>query len=44
MTCLSLFYLRGKQGAKIDVGLALMALNLRKLGKCMERKVRIIEK
>jgi transposase len=32
------FHLRGKQGAKIDVGLALMALNLRKLGKYMERK------
>lgn len=35
------FHLRGKQGATIDVGLALMALNLRKLGKYMERNVRI---
>lgn len=35
------FHLRGKQGATIDIGLALMALNLRKLGKYMERKVRI---
>lgn len=35
------FHLRGKQGATIDVGLALMALNLRKLGKHMERNVRI---
>ncbi|MDU7056614.1 MAG: IS5/IS1182 family transposase, partial [Enterococcus hirae] len=35
---------RGKQGATIDIGLALMALNLRKLGKYMERKVYIIEK
>ncbi|MCB5953044.1 IS5/IS1182 family transposase, partial [Enterococcus sp. BWT-B8] len=34
------FHLRGKQGAKIDIGLALMALNLRKLGKYMERKTR----
>ncbi|MCB5951327.1 hypothetical protein LI951_04540, partial [Enterococcus sp. BWT-B8] len=34
------FHLRGKQGAKIDIGLALMALNLRKLGKYMERKIR----
>ncbi|MGC6770489.1 transposase, partial [Enterococcus sp. LJL51] len=38
------FHLRGKQGAKIDVGLALMALNLRKLGKYMERKRREEEK
>ncbi|AFM71280.1 hypothetical protein EHR_12055 [Enterococcus hirae ATCC 9790] len=38
------FHLRGKQGATIDIGLALMALNLRKLGKYMERKVYIIEK
>ena len=37
-------HLRGKQGATIDIGLALMALNLRKLGKYMERKVYIIEK
>ncbi|MEI5993652.1 hypothetical protein A5880_001199 [Enterococcus sp. 4G2_DIV0659] len=37
-------HLRGKQGAKTDIGLALMALNLRKLGKYMERKVRIIAK
>ena len=35
------FHLRGKQGATIGIGLALMALNLRKLGKYMERKVRI---
>ena len=35
------FHLRGKQGATIDVGLALMALNLRKLGKYMARNVRI---
>ena len=35
------FHLRGKQGARIGIGLALMALNLRKLGKYMERKVRI---
>lgn len=27
------FHLRGKQGAEIDIGLALMELNLRKLGK-----------
>ena len=38
------FHLRGKQGATIDIGLALMALNLRKFGKYMERKVRITEK
>ena len=38
------FHLRGKQGATIDIGLALMALNLRKLGKYMERKVRKTEK
>ncbi|EGP4963561.1 TPA: IS1182 family transposase [Enterococcus faecium] len=38
------FHLRGKQGAKIDIGLALMALNLRKLGKYMERKRRKEEK
>ena len=38
------FHLREKQGATIDIGLALMALNLRKLGKYMERKVYIIEK
>ena len=38
------FHLRGKQGARIGIGLALMALNLRKLGKYMERKVYIIEK
>ena len=38
------FHLRGKQGAKIDIGLALMALNLRKIGKYMERKTSIIEK
>ncbi|MFB8576668.1 IS5/IS1182 family transposase, partial [Enterococcus hirae] len=31
-------------GATIDIGLALMALNLRKLGKYMERKVRKTEK
>ncbi|MDT2631862.1 IS5/IS1182 family transposase, partial [Enterococcus hirae] len=30
--------------ATIDIGLALMALNLRKLGKYMERKVRKTEK
>lgn len=30
------FHLRGIRGAKIDIGLALMALNLRKLGKHME--------
>ncbi|WP_430602206.1 hypothetical protein IGJ02_002515 [Enterococcus sp. DIV0724b] len=34
------FHLRGKQGAKIDIGLALMALNLRKLGNYMEKKAR----
>ena len=38
------FHLRGKQGAKIDIGLALMALNLRKLGRYMERKVLITGK
>jgi len=38
------FHLRGKQGAKIDVGLALMALNLRKLGKYLEKKVCTKEK
>lgn len=38
------FHLRGKQGAKIDIGLALMTLNLRKLGKYMERKRRKKEK
>lgn len=38
------FHLRGKLGAKIDVGLALMALNLRKLGKYMEQKARKEEK
>lgn len=38
------FHLRGKQGAKIDIGLALMALNLRKLGKYTERKRRKNEK
>lgn len=38
------FHLRGKQSAKIDIGLALMALNLRKLGKYMERKRRKEEK
>ena len=38
------FHLRGKQGATIGIGLALMALNLRKSGKYMERKVYIIEK
>ena len=38
------FHLRGKQGATIDIGLALMALNLRKLEKYMERKVRKTEK
>ena len=38
------FHLRGKQGAKINIGLALMALNLRKLGKYMERKRRKEEK
>ncbi|TGY23802.1 IS5/IS1182 family transposase, partial [Enterococcus hirae] len=38
------FHLRGKQGATIDIGLALMVLNLRKLGKYMERKVRKTEK
>lgn len=38
------FHLRGKQGAKIDIGLAFMALNLRKLGKYMERKRRKEEK
>ncbi|MGX7722620.1 hypothetical protein ACWPXN_13095, partial [Enterococcus faecium] len=38
------FHLRGKQGAKIDIGLALMALNLRKLRKYMERKRRKEEK
>ncbi|MFC3633262.1 IS1182 family transposase [Enterococcus rivorum] len=38
------FHLRGKLGAKIDVGLALMALNLRKLGKHMERKALSKEK
>lgn len=32
------FHLRGKQGAKIDVGLALMALNLKKLSRYMGRK------
>lgn len=32
------FHLRGKQGTKIDIGLALMALNLKKLAKYMERK------
>ncbi|TKN18221.1 hypothetical protein DVW83_06745 [Enterococcus sp. VV15] len=30
--------MRGKQGAKIDVGLALMALNLKKLSRYMGRK------
>ena len=38
------FHLWGKQGAKIDIDLALMALNLRKLGKYMERKRRKEEK
>ena len=38
------FHLRGEQGATIDIGLALMALKLRKLGKYMERKLYIIEK
>lgn len=38
------FHLRGKQGAKIDVGLAFMALNLRKLGRYMEGKVQLKEK
>lgn len=38
------FHLRGKQGAKIDIGLALMALNLKKLGRYMERNALIIEK
>ncbi|TKN15942.1 hypothetical protein DVW83_11375 [Enterococcus sp. VV15] len=30
--------MRGKQGAKIDVGLALMALNLKKMSRYMGRK------
>lgn len=38
------FHLRGKQGAKIGVGLALMALNLRKLSKYIERKASKKEK
>jgi transposase len=38
------FHLRGRQRAKIDIGLALMALNLRKIGKYMERKRRKKEK
>lgn len=38
------FYLRGKQGAKIDIDLALMALNLRKLGEYIEIKRRKEEK
>ncbi|WP_142423358.1 transposase, partial [Enterococcus durans] len=38
------FHLRGKEGAKIDIGLALMALNLRKLAKYMKGKVSKIEK
>ena len=38
------FHLRGKLGAKIDVDLALMALNLRKLGRHMERKALSKEK
>ncbi|WP_142958624.1 transposase, partial [Enterococcus durans] len=38
------FHLRGKEGAKIDIGLALMVLNLRKLAKYMKGKVSKIEK
>lgn len=38
------FHLRGKEGAKIDIGLALMALNLIKLATYMKEKVSKIEK
>ncbi|MDT2836566.1 transposase [Enterococcus durans] len=38
------FHLRGKEGAKIDIQLALMALNLRKLATYMKGKVSKIEK